>query len=104
GGPVDTFSLGFVDGGRRSEHAHALAVARHLGCRHHPLEIAASDVLGEIERFRETFDEPFGDQAALPTLLLARLTRQHVTVALSGEGADEVFAGYQSYVKRLKLD
>src|SRR5262249_13452808 len=103
GAPVDTFSLGFVDGGRRSEHEHALAVANYLGCRHHPLQVSPSDVIGEIDRFREAYDEPFGDQAALPTLLLARLTRQHVTVALSGEGADEVFAGYPSYVKRLRL-
>ena len=62
-----------------------------------------ADVIGEIDRFREAYDEPFGDQAALPTLLLSRLTRRHVTVALSGEGADEVFAGYPSYVKRLRL-
>lgn len=103
GGPVDTFSLGFVDGGRRSEHAHAEAVARHLGCRHHPLQISPTAVLDEIDRFREAFDEPFGDQAALPTLLLSRLTRQHVTVVLSGEGADEIFAGYRGYVKRLRL-
>jgi asparagine synthase (glutamine-hydrolysing) len=104
GGPVDTFSLGFVDGGRRSEHAQAQAVAEHLGCRHHPLAASPADVLNEIDRYREAFDEPFGDQAALPTLLLSRLTRRHVSVALSGEGADEVFAGYPSYVKRLRLD
>jgi len=103
GTPVDTFSLGFVDGGRRSDHREAEAVARHLGCKHHPLQVTARDVLGEVKRFVEVFDEPFGDQAALPTLLLSRFTRQHVTVVLTGEGADELFAGYRGYVRRLRL-
>jgi asparagine synthase (glutamine-hydrolysing) len=101
--PVETFSLGFVDGGHRSEHREAEAVARHLGCQHHPLLVAARDVRKELDRFVDAFDEPFGDQAALPTLLLSRLTRQHVTVVLTGEGADEIFAGYSSYIRRLRL-
>ena len=103
GAPVDTFSLGFVDGGRRSEHRAAEATARHLGCRHHPLQIVAQDVRKELDPFLEAFDEPFGDQAALPTLLLSRLTREHVTVVLTGDGADEVFGGYRSYLRRVRL-
>jgi len=104
GTPVETFSLGFRDGGRRSQHQEADAVAGLLGCRHHPLQVAARDVLNELDRFLDAFDEPFGDQAALPTLLLSRLARQHVTVVLTGEGADEVFAGYTTYLRRVRLE
>lgn len=103
GQPVDTFSLGFVGAGRRSEHEEAAAVARHLGCRHHALQVTANDVRKELDHFIDVFDEPFGDQSALPTLLLSRLAREDVTVALTGEGADEIFAGYPSYIRRLRL-
>ena len=98
---IDTFDLGFA-GGFGSEHAEAEQVARHLGCTHHPLMIEPRDVLAEIDGLHQLYDEPFGDQAALPTLLLARLTRRHVTVVLTGEGADEIFAGYGTYAKRLR--
>jgi asparagine synthase (glutamine-hydrolysing) len=103
GTAVDTFSLGFTEGGRRSEHQAAETVARHLGCHHHPIQVAARDIRKEIDAFVDVFDEPFGDQAALPTMLLSRATRQHVTVVLTGEGADEVFGGYPSYIRRLRL-
>ena len=100
-GPVDSFTLDFGEEHAVSEHREAAEVADRLGTRHHPLRIAPDDVLGEIERFQVAYDEPFGDPAALPTLLLSRLTRRHVTVALSGEGADEVFGGYRRYLRRL---
>ncbi len=81
------------------EEAHAARVAAHLGAEFHPFPARASDVIGALDQM---FDEPFGDQAALPTLLLAKWTRQEVKVVLTGEGADEVFAGYSNYAKRLK--
>ena len=100
GKPVDTFHLGFLDG--PSEHEEAASVARHLGSHHHALMVNPDDVLAAVDAWVEVFDEPFGDQAALPTMLLAKLTRQHVTVALTGAGADEVFAGYGNYRKRIE--
>jgi asparagine synthase (glutamine-hydrolysing) len=81
------------------EEKYAAQVASYLGAEYHSLSITASDMINALD---DMFDEPCGDQAALPTLLLAKMTRQHVKVVLTGEGADEVFAGYNNYVKRLK--
>lgn len=100
-GPVESFTLDFGDGHDGSEHREAAEVARILGTRHHPLRVGESDVLAMRERFLVAFDEPFGDPAALPTMLLAQGTRRQVTVALSGEGGDEVFGGYRAYIPRL---
>ena len=99
GKPIDTFNLGFQHSDKsydtsQSEHEQAAAVARHIGSRHHALMVTPDDVLGAFDDWVDVFDEPFGDQAALPTMLLSKLTRQHVTVALTGEGADELFSGY----------
>ena len=102
GKPVETFNLGFANDSVHSEHVEAAAVARHLGSRHHSLMIEPGAVLNAFESWVDVFDEPFGDQAALPTLLLSQLTRQHVTVALTGEGADEIFSGYSNYRKRVE--
>jgi asparagine synthase (glutamine-hydrolysing) len=104
GKPVDTFNLGFAGTTLLSEHKEAQSVAKHIGSRHHALMIEPSAVLNAFESWVDVFDEPFGDQAALPTLLLSQLTRQHVTVVLTGEGADEVFAGYSNYRKRVRED
>lgn len=101
GKPVETFNLGFANDRTQSEHEYAGQVAAHLGSRHHALMVSPDDVLSAFGDWVEIFDEPFGDQAALPTLLLSKLTRQHVTVALTGEGADEVFSGYSNYRKRV---
>lgn len=101
GKPVDTFNLGF-GGMPGCESKEAAKVAAHIGSRHHLLELKPDDVLGAFDQWTEVFDEPFGDQAALPTMLLSELTSKHVTVALTGEGADEVFCGYGNYQKRVK--
>ncbi len=92
---VRTFSIGFEEE-RFSETAHARVVARHFGTDHSEFVVTprAAEVL---PRLVHHFDEPFADPAALPLWHLAELTRQHVTVALNGDGADEVFAGYQRY-------
>jgi asparagine synthase (glutamine-hydrolysing) len=101
GRPMDTFTLGFHGATAVSEHEHAQAVARHIGSTSHVLMLHQADMLDAFERWIDAFDEPFADPAALPTMLLAQLTRKHVTVALTGEGADEVFSGYENYRKRV---
>jgi asparagine synthase (glutamine-hydrolysing) len=103
GKPVDTFSLGFSHG-VQSEHVEAARVAQHIGSRHHPLVLDPHTCLETLDQWTDVFDEPFGDQAALPTYLLSKMTRQHVTVALTGEGADELFAGYGNYAKRTRQE
>ena len=102
GAPIDTYNLGFVGDVRGSEHEQAALVARHIGARHHPLMISSADVLAGFDRLTGVYDEPFADQAALPTLLLSAHARRDVTVVLTGEGADEVFAGYGNYYKRIR--
>jgi asparagine synthase (glutamine-hydrolysing) len=102
GRAIDTFNLGFTGRDVGSEHEHAARVARHIGSRHHCLMLAPGDVLPALDRWVDVFDEPFGDQAALPTMLLAQYARREVTVVLTGEGADEVFGGYSNYTKRVR--
>ena len=102
GKPVETFNLSFAGDVLESEREEAEIAAKHIGSRHHSLVIEPATVLDAFGAWVDVFDEPFGDQAALPTLLLARLTRRHVTVVLTGEGADEIFAGYGNYAKRVR--
>jgi asparagine synthase (glutamine-hydrolysing) len=94
-GPLETFSIGF-DEARYDERPHARAVSRRFGTRHHEFVLRPRAV-EVLERLAWHLDEPFADQAALPTFFLSELTRQHVTVALSGDGGDELFAGYDVY-------
>ncbi|MGH8892863.1 MAG: asparagine synthetase B family protein, partial [Actinomycetes bacterium] len=79
------------------ESATAEAVARHLGTTHTTLTLTPDDVISAVPDLARVYDEPFADPSGLPVMLLARLTREHVTVALSGDGGDEVFAGYNRY-------
>jgi asparagine synthase (glutamine-hydrolysing) len=91
-GPVTTVSAGFVEEGF-SELPYARTVADHLGTRHHEHMIRA-DAAAILPWLVYTAGEPFGDHAVLPAMLLAQAARQHMTVVLSGDGGDEVFAGY----------
>ncbi|UVI38982.1 XrtA/PEP-CTERM system amidotransferase [Qipengyuania spongiae] len=91
--PVTTCSIGF-DVAEADETAHARAVAAHFGTDHHE-RVVSPDRMADLDRLVEIFDEPFADASALPTLQVCALAREHVTVALSGDGADEAFAGYR---------
>jgi len=93
GGDVKSFSVGFAE--RSFDEAHyARQVARHLGTDHHELTLEPAMMLALIPRLSTLLDEPLGDASIIPTYLLSAFTRQHVTVALGGDGGDELFAGY----------
>ena len=93
--PVDTFSFG-VGEGWHNESEHAAVVARHFATRHHELAGDCNE-LELLERVIWHLDEPLADTAILPTYKLSELTRKHVTVALTGEGSDELLGGYDKY-------
>ncbi len=97
---IATFSIGFEEE-RFSELPYARAVAQHLGTRHVE-EIVTPRAAESLEQLVHHFDEPFADPSAIPTLCLARLARQHVKVALSGDGGDEAFGGYSRYAHDLR--
>lgn len=95
GQPLTTFSIGFA-GTDETEHLYAREVAAHLGTEHHE-ELLQPDALHLVQEIAARLDEPNGDSSCLPTWLLCRYTREHVTVALSGDGGDELFGGYGRY-------
>jgi asparagine synthase (glutamine-hydrolysing) len=91
--PVRTFTIGFSEASY-DEAFHAARVAKHFGTEHAEFRLTPAETLDVIPKLPEVWDEPFADESQIPTLLLSRLARQHVTVALSGDGGDECFGGY----------
>ncbi len=95
--PVKTFSIGFAEDARGNELADARLVANAFGTDHHELELSFSDQDLDLQRLLWHLDEPIADISTLGFLLLSELASEHVTVALSGQGADELFGGYRKH-------
>jgi asparagine synthase (glutamine-hydrolysing) len=95
-GPIHTFTIGFEDP-RFDESRFGREVAQHLGSRHDELVVSVAEALKLVPELPRIHDEPFADSSSLPTYLVSRLARQSATVALSGDGGDELFAGYHHH-------
>lgn len=103
GADVATFSIGF-DSDAVSETPYARTVAELFGTRHHEKILSQKDARSLLPALKAWFDEPFADESALPTYLVCKVAREHVTVVLTGDGGDEVFGGYRTYPRYMRYD
>lgn len=94
--PIDTFSIGF-EKNSFDESDKSQLVAKLIGSNHHQFTLSDKDLVNDLDRIILNYDEPFADPSALPTFLVSKLTQEHVKVALTGDGGDEVFSGYNKY-------
>lgn len=94
--PVNTFSIGFKEN-KFNESIYAEKVAKHLKTNHHEFIVTQHDAIELMDELIKVYDEPFADSSAIPTMLVSKLAKKHVTVCLSGEGGDELFLGYGAY-------
>ncbi|MBM3271330.1 MAG: asparagine synthase (glutamine-hydrolyzing), partial [Candidatus Sericytochromatia bacterium] len=101
--PIKTFTIGFEESSH-DEAPFARAIAEHLGTDHHEQILTAKEAMDLIPLIASCHDEPFADASAVPTYLLSRFARQHVTVALSGDGGDELFGGYPRYFWAARIE
>ncbi len=94
--PVDSFTIGFYDD-ERNEAPYASEIAKHIGTKHHEMYMKEEQILSMLHQLPVYYDEPFSDSSQLPSMLVSKMAAEYVTVALSGDGGDELFCGYTAY-------